>query len=53
MVLQHPDLDSVGGNTGTVDTFTGVDIADLTGGVLNAATLLESNNLFCFAMVRI
>jgi len=53
MVLQHPDLDSVGGNTGTVDTFTGVDIANLTGGVLNTATLLEDNNLFCFAMVMI
>lgn len=52
MVLQHLDLDSIGGNTGTVDSFTGVDIADLTGGVLNAATLLEDNNLLCFAMVR-
>jgi hypothetical protein len=52
MVLQHLDLDSVGGNTGKVDTFTGVHIADLTGGVLNAATLLEDNNLLCFAMVR-
>ena len=53
MVLQHLDLDSVGGNTGTVDSFTGVDLANLTGGVLNAASLLEDNNLFCFAMVRI
>lgn len=52
MVLQHLDLDSVGGNTGEVDTFTGVDLSNLTGGVFNAATLLEGNNLFCFAMVR-
>ena len=52
MVLQHLDLDSIGGNTGTVDTFTGVDVANLTGGLLNAATLMEGNNLFCFAMVR-
>jgi hypothetical protein len=52
MVLQHLDLDSIGGNTGTVDSFTGVDLADLTGGVFNAETLLKDNNLFCFAMVR-
>lgn len=59
------------GNTGTVNSFTGVDIADLTGGVvssiakkasppsdpelicslfqLNAETLLQGNNLICFA----
>lgn len=52
MVLQHLDLDSIGGNTGTVDSFTGVDFADLTGGVFNAENLLKDNNLFCFAMVR-
>jgi hypothetical protein len=39
----------LGGNTGEPNTFTGVDIADLTGGVFNAATLLEGNNLMCFA----
>ena len=53
MVLQHLDLESIGGNTGTVDSFTGVHIADLIGGMLNAQSLLENNNLFCFAMVRI
>lgn len=51
MVLQHLDLDSIGGNTGTVDSFTGVDFADVTGGVFNSETLLKDNNLFCFAMV--
>jgi hypothetical protein len=40
---------SIGGNTGTVNSFTGVDVADLTGGLLNAATLLEGNNLLCLA----
>lgn len=40
---------SIGGNTGTVNSFVGVDLADITGGVLNAATLLEGNNLLCFA----
>ena len=39
---------SIGGNTGTVDSFTGVDMGDLTGGLLNAQTLLEGNNLLCF-----
>jgi hypothetical protein len=39
----------LGGNTGKPNTFTGVNIADLTGGVFNAETLLEGNNLMCFA----
>ncbi|KAI8628118.1 Chloroperoxidase [Xylariaceae sp. FL1651] len=49
-VLQHPILLSIGGNQGKVNTFAGVDIADLTGGVLNSALLLEGNNLVCFAL---
>lgn len=39
---------SIGGNTGTVDSFVGVDIGDVTGGVLDATDLLEGNNLLCF-----
>jgi hypothetical protein len=39
----------IGGNTGSPNTFTGVHIADLTGGVFNAETLLEGNNAMCFA----
>lgn len=39
----------VGGNTGEPNTFTGVNVEDLTGGVFNAKTLLEGNNLMCFA----
>jgi len=39
---------SIGGNTGTVNSFTGVNFKDLTGGILNAETLLEGNNLLCF-----
>jgi len=38
---------SVGGNTGTVNSFTGINPEDLTGGVLNLTTLLEGNNLLC------
>jgi hypothetical protein len=36
-------------NTGTPNSFTGVDIQSLTGGVFNGVTLLEGNNLACFA----
>lgn len=39
----------VGGNTGEPNTFVGVDLDDVTGGVLNAETLLEGNNAICFA----
>ncbi|KAL5345964.1 hypothetical protein ACLOAV_008994 [Pseudogymnoascus australis] len=47
-IAKHPELGSIGGNTGTVDSFTGVDLGDVTGGLLNAQTLLEDNNLLCF-----
>ncbi|CAN9323128.1 unnamed protein product [Alternaria alternata] len=43
-----PYMAVIGGNTGKPNTFTGVNIADLTGGVFNAETLLEGNNLMCF-----
>ena len=49
-VLQHPELGSVGGNTGTVNSFVGLDVTNITSGVLNAGTLLEGNNLMCFAL---
>ncbi|KAF8599575.1 Cloroperoxidase [Ceratobasidium sp. AG-I] len=44
-----PGLLSVGGNTGKVNSFVGVDIANLTSGVYKAGNLLEGNNLICFA----
>ena len=47
--LQYPQFADVGGNTGEPNTFTGVNVTDLTSGVFNAQTLLEGNNLFCFA----
>lgn len=40
----------IGGNTGEVNTFTGVDITNLTGGVYNTQTLLQGNNLACFGL---
>ena len=45
----YPSTLRFGGNTGTTNSFTGVDLEDLTGGVYNGATLLEGNNLACFA----
>ncbi|KAF1990311.1 Cloroperoxidase [Aulographum hederae CBS 113979] len=50
MLLEHPQFASVGGNTGGVDSFTGLDPTDLTGGVFNAASLAEGNNLMCFGL---
>lgn len=50
MLLEHPEFGSVGGNTGTTNSFVGLDPGDLTGGVFNADTLSEGNNLFCYAL---
>lgn len=47
--LEHPEFLSVGGNTGTVNSFTGVDLKNLTGGVFDVTTLAEGNNAICFA----
>lgn len=48
VVLKHTELFSFGGNVNGVNTFAGVDFADLTGGLWNSAQLLEGNNLECF-----
>lgn len=39
---------SIGGNTGTTNSYTALDLGNLTGGLYNSATLLEGNNLACF-----
>lgn len=49
-VTQHPELANIGGNLGEVNSFAGVDMKNITGGVLNAVTLLEGNNLICFTL---
>ncbi|KAF7196971.1 Dothistromin biosynthesis peroxidase dotB [Pseudocercospora fuligena] len=46
---QYPDTLRIGGNTGTTNSFTGVDVGNLTGGVFNGASLFQDNNLACFA----
>lgn len=40
--------DSIGGNTGTVNSFSGLDLQNTTGGIINSASLLEGNSLLCF-----
>ena len=50
MIAQYPEVGSIGGNVGTVNSFTGIDLSDVTGGVLHAGNLLEGNNLLCFAL---
>ncbi|KAJ4403468.1 hypothetical protein N0V91_006520 [Didymella pomorum] len=47
--LANPELIRLGGNTGEPNTFTGVNVDDLTGNVFNAETLLEGNNIMCLA----
>ncbi|KAI4137554.1 MAG: hypothetical protein L6R39_007217 [Caloplaca ligustica] len=45
---QDPRLLSVGGNTGTTNSYTAVDVTALSKGVFNGATLAQGNNLQCF-----
>lgn len=47
--LMSPGTSVVGGNTGTTNSFVGIDLGSLTGGAYNSANLLEGNNLACFA----
>lgn len=46
----YPKFAAVGGNTGKVNSFKGVNPGKLTGGVFNSQNLLKGNNLACFAM---
>jgi len=50
MLLQHLEFASIGGNTGTPNSFVGVDPEELTDGVFNAETLLQGNNLMCYGL---
>ncbi|KAF2725839.1 Cloroperoxidase [Polychaeton citri CBS 116435] len=45
----YPKTLKFGGNTGKPNTFVGLDVADITGGVFNALTLTQGNNLACFS----
>jgi len=48
MALKVPQLLKIGGNTGKVNSFVGVDLGDLTGGIYNALDLLDPAKLVCF-----
>ncbi|GKT54633.1 oxidase [Colletotrichum tofieldiae] len=48
LIARYPELGSIGGNMGEVNSFAGVDLGDLTGGVLSLTKLLQGNNLLCF-----
>ncbi|KAK4501880.1 hypothetical protein PRZ48_007689 [Zasmidium cellare] len=49
-ILQYPELGSIGGNAGEVNTFAGISLADPVTGIANVTNLLEGNNLICFAL---
>ncbi|KAF2122406.1 Chloroperoxidase [Lophiotrema nucula] len=49
LATRFPDVVRFGGNTGTPNSFVGIDVGDVTGGVYNAQTLLQGNNALCFA----
>lgn len=43
-----PEAASVGGNTGKVNSFAGVDLGDITGGVYHTSDLLNPKKFVCF-----
>jgi len=43
-----PSTCKVGGNTGTVNSFAGVDLGDISGGLFNSADLTDPAKLGCF-----
>lgn len=48
--LEYPKFLDIGGNQGTVNSFAGVDVENLTGGVYNLQDLTQGNNLMCFGL---
>lgn len=46
--LADPRTLGVGGNLGSTNTYAGLDISNLTGGVYNLENLAEGNNALCF-----
>lgn len=48
--MKHPELASVGGNLGKVDSFAGLDLSNITSGIINSKSFLEGNNALCFAL---
>ncbi|EME41910.1 hypothetical protein DOTSEDRAFT_135330 [Dothistroma septosporum NZE10] len=50
MNAQYPGTVSFGGNTGTVNSFAGVDTGNITNGAINSAQLFQGNNGACFLL---
>ncbi|KAI9710625.1 MAG: hypothetical protein M1812_007390 [Candelaria pacifica] len=48
LIEADPRTISMGGNTGGPNTFTGIDIGDLSGGVYNSKNILDGQNFACF-----
>jgi hypothetical protein len=48
LATKYPDVVQFGGNTGTTNSFVGVNPGDITGGVYDAQTLLKGDNFGCF-----
>jgi len=48
--VKYPTVLSIGGNMGRVDSFVGLDLTDITGGVLDATSILEGNGFMCFVL---
>lgn len=44
----YPGVIRFGGNTGKTNSFAGIDLKDLTGGVYNGQNIFTGNNLACF-----
>ncbi|KAI9651489.1 MAG: hypothetical protein M1831_000806 [Alyxoria varia] len=49
LATKYPSVVRFGGNTGTPNSFVGVNPGDVTGGVITGQNLLQGNNLACFA----
>lgn len=50
MGLEYPEFFTLGGNTGTTDSFVGIDPGDLTYGTYNSGNILQGNNAICYAL---
>lgn len=48
LATRNPGLLKLGGNTGKVNSFAGVDVGAITGGVYNVLDLLAPDKLVCF-----
>ncbi|MCJ1441811.1 MAG: hypothetical protein MMC23_002303 [Stictis urceolatum] len=48
--LEYPKLLTLGGNTGTPNSFVGIDPGNLTNGTYNSDNILKGNNAVCYGL---